>query len=142
MSAVSYESFAKQVEILLGLTSDKIKGLSKKDAIKLLEFSLKFPFEHEEVAKNLTKPEHKDIIEHITQVLVAKNNAVITFISENGEEIQQEHKKKAEEVKVDVKVEEEKEKMEPQIKVVEDILGKKIEGCGNNCENCSCKEEK
>lgn len=122
MSVNNYEAFAKQVEFLLKGTNDKIKDLSKKDAIKMLEFVLKFPVEHEKIAEKLTKPEHKGIINHIIEVTTAKNNMVISFLHENGNELHQQALiKKAEEAEL-LKKKEPEEMKEP---------------C-DGCEDCNC----
>lgn len=90
MTINSYESYANQVQILLKRTKDKFKNLSKKDAIRFLEFALKFPVEHEDVEKLLLKPGFDEIKDYIIQVQTAKSNMVVTFLHEHGNELHQE----------------------------------------------------
>jgi len=124
MSINNSEAFANQVQILLKRTSDLVKGLSKKDAVRMLEFVLKFPYEHEDVMKKLSKPEHKAILDHIIEVTTAKNNLVVTFLAENGHHLQE---------------------LRNQEKVDGNVLDQGLDeekcDCGVPCVDCDCQGE-
>lgn len=88
MGINNYESFAHQLQNLLAKTEERLKNLSKKEALRLLEYSLKFPVEHEEVEEKLIVSEKcQDVIEFIRLINTVKNNMVICFIEENRDQL-------------------------------------------------------
>lgn len=116
----SAESFAHQVQGLLLQCNNLLKGLNKKDLFKLLEYSIKFPFEHDALIPKLQSPRQLEVCDFINRVSTAKQNAILKYIEEHGAQLQAEAAKRAEET----------------TNIKEECK------CDGKCEDCGCEEEK
>ena len=88
-NAACYESFANQVQILLSKFEETFDDLSKKEALRYLEYALKFPVEHEAVEAKLSGIKDLERKQYVQDVITAKSNMTITFISEHGQELRE-----------------------------------------------------